>query len=320
MADAPKVTVYCDCGKEHVFEQTWQRRVEICSGCGSILRVPAYERPGAGEARAVEARDEDASLPKPARPAKARKAAPLPQAQRAAARPPRAAQRKPKPKAAPSRKKPPARPAGTAVDMDNLGGRKRRRRSRGGIRGDLVPLPDVKPGYLLGAFGIVYVFVALLGPRIGLQVNWITALPCAMVPFVAIGTILWGRYLGVVLGAAAGILIVLLLAGLFAKVARTGGWFSGMDRMLPVLLNVLAAGLAGYYAAQIATERPLLNGPAAGVLWAFLVYPITAKVFSSGKLHGYPLASFAPAGATALFYGLIAGAVGAYLWHVFSEM
>ena len=320
MADAPKVTIFCNCGKEHVFKQTGQKRVEICSECGSILRVPAYERPGAGEARAVEAKDEDASPPKPARPAKPRKTAPLPQPQRAAVRSPGAVKRKPKPKARPSRRKPPARPAGTTVDRDDAGGRERRERARRGIRDDLVPFPDIKPGHFVGAFGAVYVLVALLGPRIGLQVNWISALPCAMVPFLAIGTILWGRYLGVVLGAAAGILIVLLLASPFAKIARTGGWFSGMDHMLPVLLGALAAGMAGYYAAQIATERPLLNGPAAGVLWACLVYPIAAKVFSSGKLHGYPVATYAPALPSALFYGLIAGAVGAYLWHVFSEM
>ena len=319
MADAPKVRIVCDCGREHVFEQTWQRRVEICDGCGTILRVPAYERSGAGESRGVEGAKGRPSAPQPARHAKAPNAAPLPQPQRAALRPPSPVKRKPKPKAVPSQRKAPARAAGTAVDMDNLGGRKRRGRSRRGIRSDLVPLPDVKAGLLLGAFGVIYVLVLLLGRHVGLHVNWITALPYAAVPFLAISAILWGRYVGIVLGAAAGILIVLVLASAFAKVARTGGWFSGMDRMLPVLLKILAAGLAGFYAAQIAAERPLLNGPAAGVVWALLVHPVAAKVFSSGKLQGYPLASFAPAGAGALFYGLIAGAAGACLWHVFSE-
>ena len=311
MGERPKVRIVCECGAEHLFEQTQEKRVEICPDCHAILRVPAIER---GPVTVT-----------PVAPPAAKKAPPAGQTPRkaapAAARP-RAAQ----PPAAKTRKPgagKPSAPAGRTEDAlvstaprPPQGGRRRRRRLQ--PIGDWLNVPMFKPGHVLGAFAIMYVLVAVFGPGLKLKVNWMSAVVYAVVPFVAVGALLWGRYLGIVFGAAIGIAVALLLATGVARISRTGG-ATGIYTVLIPALKALAAFAAGFYAAQLAGERQLLNGLAAGALWAFLVHRVAGAVLRAQSLHGFPLAKLAPVGVEALVYGFLFGAAGAFMMSLFSE-
>ncbi|MFH0965477.1 MAG: hypothetical protein V2A58_15870 [Planctomycetota bacterium] len=348
MANGARVRILCECGREHFFEQGLEKRVEICTGCGAVLRVPAFEDPEVGVAKivakpgkaapAVESTPGARAAPKTAqtRAAEAKqppgpKAAPKPKPK------PQVPKRKPETLPTPETEAAPAPkrevqgrvcpdcgadvPADIAIcdscGLDLETGRKYGK--KGKARGEKIPVPAMMTGHLLGAYAILYVLVALVGGRVGLKVNWVGAFFYAATPFVVVGALLWGRYLAVGLGAAVGILAVLVLSSFTAKVATTGGWFSGLDVALPTALKALAAGVGGFYAAQVAGERYLINGLAAGLAWGLLVNWIARLVFRAGQIHGMDIARLAPTGAVALFYGLVFGAAGAFIWSRFSE-
>ena len=324
MSSGGKVEILCECGVRRAFERTDRKRMEICSACGAVLRIPAFEHPGAGEAQIVAGPEEQAPAVQPmvAGRTKTRPGTSTP-AKTTSAKP--GAHPKPSEK----QKKPPPRrtcpdcaydvPRGASVcpncklDLDTRLRVPRRKREWW----DDVRFLSMTTGHILGAFAIVYFLVAIFGPKVGLEVNWVTALLYAAVPFVAVGALFWARYFAVILGAAVGILIVLLLAGVTARIAGTGSVTSIHIVLMPAL-KILAAAGAGFYAVQIADERCLINGLGAGVLWAFTVHPVAGLILEE-RIRGFPLTQFAPVGAAALFYGLVFAAVGALVYSRFSE-
>ena len=301
----------CECGAELLFEQTEEKRVEICPDCHAILRVPAIER---GQMTVT-----------PMAPPAAKKTPPVGQAPRKAA-PAAARPRAVQPPASKARKPGAGKPSAPAVPTEEAPVSTaprpprsvRRKRRRLQPIGDWLNVPMFKPGHVLGAFAIMYVLVAVFGPSLKLKVNWMSAVVYAIVPFVVVGALLWGRYLGIAFGAAIGILVVLLLATWVAKISRTGG-VTGIYTVLIPAVKALAAFAAGFYAAQLAGERHLLNSLAAGALWAFLVNRVAGAVLRAQSLHGFPLAKLAPVGVEALVYGFLFGAAGAFMLSLFSE-
>ena len=311
MGERPRISIVCECGGEHVFEQTEEKRVEICPDCHAILRVPAIER---GQVTVTPVAVPSAKKTPPA--GQAPRKAPS-----AAARP-RVAQDGAAKTRKPGVGKTSAPADATEDALVSTAPRppqsRRRRRRRLQPIGDWLNVPMFRPGHVLGAFAVMYVLVAVFGPGLKLKVNWMSAVVYAIVPFVVVGAFLWGRYLGIAFGAAIGIVVILLLATWVAKISRTGG-VTGIYTVLIPALKALAAFAAGFYAAQLAGERHLLNGLAAGTLWAFVVNRVAGAVLRTQRLHGFPLAKLAPVGVEALVYGFLFGAAGALVLSMFSE-